>query len=253
MYDYIAADKLAENVIRQNLTLDAEDIEVLAARLLPQQQGDRGANSSLTSGESILQALCKRLELCESASAYGVLFSMRLQPGTYSVLEISGRSVPPEMIPEDVMGKSLLDFIHVDFRTNTSATTQSATKSTFGRVPVRNKLNEVAKSDDNSTADPDKVHYLPHNRSHTQPKNGAEDNSEDLRSNVNEAYATVILVSPTFEVSKIFLSVIPRRFYHHFSELAERSVIAGPGSSQLGRHLQSASADLAAAAPECVR
>uniref|UniRef100_A0A0X3PTC0 Aryl hydrocarbon receptor nuclear translocator n=2 Tax=Schistocephalus solidus TaxID=70667 RepID=A0A0X3PTC0_SCHSO len=32
LYDYIAADKLAENVIRQNLTLDAEDIEVLAAR-----------------------------------------------------------------------------------------------------------------------------------------------------------------------------------------------------------------------------
>ncbi|VDN12042.1 unnamed protein product, partial [Dibothriocephalus latus] len=118
LYDYVVADKLAENVIRQNLSLATEDIEVLAAGqtlgrhfvlplagsspdcyfvefcgdiILPRQEGDRDASSALASDESILQALCKRLELCESASAYGVLFSMRLQPGTFNVLEISGR------------------------------------------------------------------------------------------------------------------------------------------------------------------
>uniref|UniRef100_A0A0X3NUY7 Aryl hydrocarbon receptor nuclear translocator n=2 Tax=Schistocephalus solidus TaxID=70667 RepID=A0A0X3NUY7_SCHSO len=188
LYDYIAADKLAENVIRQNLTLDAEDIEVLAARqtlgrhfvlplagpspnccfvefcgdiILPQQQGDRGANSSLTSGESILQALCKRLELCESASAYGVLFSMRLQPGTYSVLEISGRSVPPEMIPEDVMGKSLLDFIHVDFRSVTESSLQKGGRAVSSTCSTRLTASDTCYSAHvNSISLSDYVHCL---------------------------------------------------------------------------------------------
>ncbi|BHF65448.1 hypothetical protein SprV_0200845800 [Sparganum proliferum] len=164
LYDFIAADRLAEGVIRQNLALDTEDIEALTAGqtlgrhfvlplagpspdcyfvefcgdiILPRQQGNQTATSALASSDSILQALCKRLELCESASSHGALFSMRLQPGTFNVLEISGRSVPPEMIPEDVLRKSLLDIVHVDFRPATESSLQQGGRSVSSTCSTR--------------------------------------------------------------------------------------------------------------------
>ncbi|KAM3181386.1 hypothetical protein ACTXT7_014478 [Hymenolepis weldensis] len=169
LYDLIVPTELTEQVLRDNLFLSSDDREqvssgqpVARSFILPVADKPNSSldytetnhrlldccgdivmspiNSNSDETEPVLQVICYLIENRSSNTkmpSEGKLFSLRLQPDSYLIVEFQGQSLPTGLQAEDLLGHSLINLTVPESRSITGANLQNAERTGEARFKFR--------------------------------------------------------------------------------------------------------------------